>query len=168
MYFCDESGIWLEMARIFGRSPIGTRACGTQLLRPKGRHSIIGVLGLEGVVTSFMTEDTINGDLFLAFIKEFMCPLLKEGDVLFMDNSSIHKVSGIKEAIEAEGALLIYLPRYSPDLNPIEEMWSKVKSYLRKVGAKTSQALQDALCQAFDSVTSEDIRGWFRHAGYCV
>ena len=85
-----------------------------------------------------------------------------------MDNSSVHKVKGIEDAIEAKGAFVLYLPTYSPDLNPIEKMWSKVKAYLRKAKARTLDALNEALKIALDSVSLSDIKGWFKSSNYCV
>jgi transposase len=105
---------------------------------------------------------------FLAYIKQCLVPTLKQGDIVLMDNSSPHKTKGVIEAIEAKDAYVIYIPTYSPDLNPIENMWSKVKAYLRKVKARTIDTLYSALKDALDSITTLDIIGWFKEANYSV
>ena len=100
------------------------------------------------------------------FIEELLVPTLKRGEVVFMDNSAIHKMEEIEEAIEASGPLVVFLPRYSPDLNPIENCWSKVTSILRSLKPRTIEELLDALAKPFSSVTLQNILGWFNHCGY--
>lgn len=128
--------------------------------------SIIGAIRLEGVVAAMTIEGAVDGDVFLAFTQSLLAPELRPGDVVVMDNVQSHKVKGIREAIEAAGARLIYLPPYSPDLNPIEKCWSKVKHFLRSVGARTTEALYQALAEGLDMVTLADLLGWFKHCGY--
>ncbi len=100
------------------------------------------------------------------FVEELLAPTLKRGEMVFLDNCPIHKMEEVEEAIEARGAWAIFLPRYSPDLNPIENCWSKVKAILRSLKPRRLEELLDALVEAFSSVTVQDILGWFRHCGY--
>ena len=111
-------------------------------------------------------EGALNGELFKAYVEKMLAPSIRPGDIVIMDNLSSHKVSGIVEAIEAVGAFIMYLPPYSPDLNPIELMWSKVKAILRKLKIRAKELLDQAISDALDSVTQEDIAAWFCHDGY--
>ena len=118
--------------------------------------TMVGSLGSEGIEAA------------MSFVEEVLGPTLKEGDVVVMDNLGAHKVLGIKEAIESFGAKLVYLPPYSPDFSPIEQCWSKVKTWLRKVKARTVETLDEAIVDALAQVTSSNTRGWFQHCGYGV
>lgn len=128
--------------------------------------SIITTMRLDGIPATFSINGAIDGEIFLAFVRQFLAPALKTGDIVILDNLPAHKVEGIREAIEEVQAHLLYLPPYSPDLNPIEECISKVKNFLRSVAARTIEDLEQALIQAFDSVSQQDIKGWVNHAGY--
>ena len=108
----------------------------------------------------------MNGDTFRVYITQMLVPTLRPGDIVVMDNLSSHKVSGIVEVIEAVGASVLFLPPYSPDLNPIELMWSKIKAILRKLKVRAKELLDDAIALAFDCVSASDISGWFLHDGY--
>ena len=109
-----------------------------------------------------------DGLVFLTYITDVLVPELRPGQTVIMDNLSIHKIASIRQAIEAAGARLLYLPEYSPELNPIEECWSKVKGILRSIGARTYEALENAVSRALSYVTSSDAKGWFTHASYCM
>ena len=113
-------------------------------------------------------EGSVDGEVFLAFIEQILVPTLRPGQVVVMDNLAAHKGAAVRTAIEATGAQLLFLPPYSPDLNPIEECWSKLKAWLRKQAARTHEALEQALTEAFQLITSDDARGWFNHRGHCV
>lgn len=113
-------------------------------------------------------EGTLNGAVFLSYVSNFLCPVLKEGQVVITDNAGAHKVKGVKELIESKGAKLLYLPPYSPELSPIEMCWSKVKQFLKKVEARTEEALNKAISEALNMITENDCRGWFGHCGYVV
>ena len=113
-------------------------------------------------------EGAINGARFQSYVTDTLGPTLAAGDVVVMDNLPAHKVAGIVEAIQRQGAQLIYLPPYSPDMSPIEQCWSKVKTYLRKAQARNQEDLEAALAQALATVTGSDARGWFRHCGYAL
>jgi transposase len=127
---------------------------------------MISAIRLEGVATAMVTEGATNTLVFAGFIERFLVPVLRPGDIVVMDNLSSHKASCVAEAIEAAGAELWYLPPYSPDLNPIELMWSKVKNSLRSIAARTKRTLITAVGKALDAVTLEDLAGWFAHDGY--
>jgi transposase len=130
--------------------------------------TIVGALGLDGIRAAMSFEGAMNGRVFRVFIGKVLAPTLKAGDVVVMDNLSAHKVKGIKETIERRGAKVLYLPPYSPDFNPIEQCWSKVKTLLRKAKARTVDALNEAIDQAIDRVTGADAIGWFQHCGYSL
>ena len=110
----------------------------------------------------------IDGETMVFFVEELLAPTLKRGDVVFMDNCPIHKLDEIEDLVDARGAGVVFLPASSPDLNPIEHCWSKVKARLRALKPRTSEDLLAALVDAFATVTRRDIRGWFRHCGYSV
>lgn len=128
--------------------------------------TMFGALSVTGVLEFMMVSGSTTGDVFLAFLEHFLCPVLKQGDVVVMDNLSAHRVAGVREHIEAAGATLVYLPPYSPDFNPIELCWSKMKEYLRGRAARTVDALQDAIGEAINLVTAENAHNWFSHCGY--
>ena len=164
----DETAITTDMVRTHARSAPGERAHGSA---PQGRWkklTLLGgiALGREPVLMSI--EASTDTDVFLAFVRKVLVPSLRPGQIVLMDNLSPHKAPAVREAIEAAGCRLRLLPRYSPDLNPIEMCWSKIKALLRKVAARTVEALNAALAEVLDSVALQDIRGWFSHCGYKV
>lgn len=134
--------------------------------------TLIGAMSLEGVIAAMSVELATDGPVFRAYLEQVLAPALRPGQVVVMDNLPAHKVSGVREIIEAAGARVEYLPPYSPDMNPIEECWSKVKAILRRLilrrlGARTGEALEAAVTEALDRVTArvtaEDARGWSAH-----
>lgn len=128
--------------------------------------TMMGAIGLDGF-RGFATFDfATSGESFLAFIKKEVCPNLRPGDVVVMDNLAAHKVKGVREAIEAAGASVRYLPPYSPELNPIEKLWSKLKDFVRRCTTDTRESFDDAVARAMDAVTATDLAGWYRHCGY--
>lgn len=167
LIFLDEAGVNLAMTRRYARSPRGQRAYSSAPINYGPNVSVLGAIGLRGVVTAMSIDGPIDGAIFRAFVEQFLAPELRPGDVVVMDNLSVHKVTGIEAAIVAAGAELVYLPPYSPDLNPIEACWSKVKAWMRKQAARTRDVLEDALTEAFDRISGHDILGWFKHCGYC-
>jgi transposase len=129
---------------------------------------MIGAMTVNGVRTAVTIDAATDGEIFRRFVIEALAPVLKPGDVVVMDNLQAHKAVGIKEAIEATGARVMYLPAYSPDLSPIEPMWSKVKQTLRSIAARSVEALQSAITVALQSITESDCQGFFRHCGYTL
>jgi len=168
LVFLDESGASTQMTRRSGRSPVGQRlVCPV----PQGHYqttTMIAAVRLKGPQAPWMFDGAMDGELFLAWVKQGLVPVLQRGDVVIMDNLPTHKVAGVREAIEAAGARLEYLPPYSPDFNPIENMWSKVKQGLKSRAPRTARQLFKAAGAAFDTVTPEDCHGFFLHAGYAT
>ena len=135
--FVDESGINLALTRLYGRAPRGERAVGSVPQNYGANVTMIGALSRRGLEAPMTVAGATAGEVFSAYGQRVLGPILKRGDVVVMDNLRAHKVSGIREAIEAQGARLVYLPPYSPDLSPIERCWSKLKTALRARGART-------------------------------
>lgn len=167
LVFLDESGVNLAQTRLYGRAPSNERVNDYVPDARFERKSILAALRLNGQMSSLLFSGTLNGKLFIQYIKEFLSQILKEGDIVVLDNCTAHKVAGVKQAIEACGAKVLYLPPYSPDFNPVELLWSKVKAILSKEKARTFQTLEKALKLALNSVSVDDISGWFKHCGYC-
>jgi transposase len=166
LVFVDESGSHQAMARDYGRAPRGQRAPGAKPVQ-RGRHvTMVGALGLVGVVAAMMVEGFVDGAAFLAFVQKVLVPQLHPGQVVVLDNLKAHPVAGVRKAIQAAGARLVDLPPYSPDFSPIEECWSKIKTILRTKAARTLEQLWQAITEAFAAITSQDAQGWFTHAGY--
>ena len=166
LLFIDEFGSNQAMAREYGRAPRGQRAPGAKPWQ-RGQHvTMVGALGLVGVVAAMTVEGFVDGAAFLAFVQEVLVSHLRPGQVVVLDNLKAHQVAGVHEAIEAVGARLLYLPPYSPDFSPIEECWAKIKAILRTKAARTLASLQQAITEAFAAITSQDAQGWFTHAGY--
>jgi len=132
------------------------------------RASILSSVRINGNLVPLVYEGALNGELFKAYIVQFLIPTLNEGDIVIMDNLTSHKVAGVVDSIIAVGAKVVYLPPYSPDFNPIEMMWSKVKAYLRKVKARTKESLEMAIAEALDNISTNDILGWFSECEYSI
>jgi len=130
------------------------------------RTSIISTLGRDGFDATLTFKGTLNKEGFEVYLQNYLVPTLKFGDVVVMDNSSVHTAKGVLQSIFDKGAVVLFLPKYSPDFNPIELAWSKMKSVLRKLKARTSEALEKALLTALTSITKEDITNYFSHDGY--
>jgi len=128
----------------------------------------LGALALRGLVGTMTVEAATDGDVFLAYLEHVRCPQLQVGDVVVMDNLSAHKVDGVGDLITARGAELLYLPPYSPDFNPIEQCWSKVKQILRSLKARTAETLEQAVAQALAAITPANAQAWFAHCGYGI
>ena len=128
--------------------------------------TFVGALRLCGMTAPMVVDGPMNGDIFRAYVGELLAPTLKLGDIVVMDNLPAHHASGVRDLIEAAGAQLRYLPPYSPDLNPIEMAFSKLKAFLKKVAARTRDALWDAIADALPRVTPQDCANFFKAAGY--
>jgi transposase len=167
LVFVDESGFNTSMTRLRARAPRGRRAYG-KVPRNRGKNTtLIASITLEGGMgESVAIEGATDMEAFEAYVEHFLAPTLKEGQVVVLDGLGAHRTQRVRELVEATGAQLLFLPSYSPDLNPIEEAFSKIKGIVRKVGARTRQALLEAVAMALSAVTPEDAAGWFAHAGY--
>jgi transposase len=126
--------------------------------------TILGAMSLSGMVATMTIEEPTDTDIFLAYIEHLLYPVLKAGDVVVMDNLSAHKAPAVRAWIEKAGAELLYLPPYSPDLNPIEKAWAKLKQLLRAAQARTRETLDQAITQALPCITPENAQAWFRFA----
>jgi len=166
--FIDEMGSNLGLTRLYGRAAPGQRVYDQVPGDRGGNVSTIGALGLNGMRTGLSVPGAIDGETMLFFVEELLVPTLNRGDIVLMDNNPIHKLDDIEDALEAVGAGVLFLPTYSPDLNPIENCWAKVKAILRSLKPRTLADLLAALADAFSSITVLDILGWFRHCGYRV
>ena len=167
--FLDECGVLTGMARLWGRSPRGTRACGTVPCGHWTRLTVLGALGTGGMVAAMAVEAATDGAVFHAWLDRVLLPKLrrtKPDAVLVLDNLGAHKTPEVRDLLDRSGFAYRYLPSYSPDMNPIEPAWAKLKTDLRRVGARTAEALHRALGPALDSITARDASGFFRHAGY--
>ena len=156
------------MTRLYGRAPTNERVNDYVPDVRFERTSVISTLSLNGVDAPMMFKGTLNGDFFAGYVEHVLAPTLLPGEIVVLDNYSAHKVGDALDPIYERGATVMFLPQYSPDLNPIELMWSKVKSVLRKLKARTAEELLISVGQALDSVTYDDIVGWFLHDGYIV
>ena len=130
--------------------------------------SLLGALSLSGIEALMTVNGAADGDIFLAFVREVLAPTLRAGDVVIWDNLGAHRSVAVREAVGAKGAQLVFLPPYSPDMNPIERCWSKLKTFLRAAKARTRETLEAAIKQALATVTEADARAWFAHCGYAV
>ena len=156
------------MTRLYGRASSNERVNDYVPDVRFERTSIIAALGLSGITAPLAFKGTLDGAFFGGWVKKALAQTLSPGEIVFMDNLSSHKVVGVLDPIYEKGASVIFLPEYSPDLNPIELMWSKVKSILHKLKPRTFDTLMDALKEPLDSVTYGDIVGWFDHHGYII
>ena len=164
--FIDETGASTKMARLRGRAPQGQR-CRSSM--PHGHWkttTFTGALRLTGMTAPMVLDGPMNADAFRAYVRYVLAPTLRAGDTVVMDNLPAHKVAGIRELIEATGARLLYLPPYSPDFNPIENAFSKLKAILRKAAARSITDLWDAVGAAIDQFTPGECANYFTAAGY--
>jgi transposase len=166
--FLDESSINIDLTRLYGRAAPGQRVVDS-VPQPSGpQTTTLAVIGWTGITAPMVLSGAVNGTVFYGYIEECVVPTLQPGDILFMDNLSAHKVAGLDELIRSCGAHLIYLPPYSADFNPIELAWSKVKTILRRLKARTFPDLIEALKQALLAIAPQDIHAWFAHCGYAI
>jgi transposase len=166
LVFIDESGAKTNMTRLYGRAMAGQRAVDDT---PSGHWyttTMISSVRLDGSTACMVVDGATTRDIFEAYVEQILLPTLKAGDIVVLDNLSAHKGQHARELIESVGAELHYLPAYSPDLNPIEKMWSKIKAILRKLKARTKDTLILAIAKALEQVTAGDVNGWFESCGY--
>ena len=169
LVFLDECGVLTSMARLYGRSPRGTRAPGTAPCGSWTRLSVLGALGHEGILAAMSVEAATSGAVFHAYLERVLLPALRERKpdaVPVMDNLRAHKTPKVRELLDGSGFPYRYLPSYSPDLSPIEPAWAQVKAELRRVAARDEDALHRALGPALDRVSADNAGACFRHCGY--
>ena len=168
LVFIDESGAKTNMTRTRGRSQRGQRLKSFAPLGHWHATTMISAIDLCGVRASMVLDGATDSEAFCAYIEQVLVPTLRGGEIVIMDNLQPHKHARVRQAIEAAGATLVYLPPYSPDFNPIEPMWSKVKQSLRSAAARTFETLLEAIKAALHSVSSADCAGFFRGCGYAT
>lgn len=154
------------MARTHGRAPRGQRVVADAPVNHGPNVTVLGALSVDGVLASMAVEGATTTEVFTTFIEKVVAPKLRPGNVVVLDNLSAHKAPAVQAAIEARQAHLVFLPPYSPDFSPIELCWSKVKTRVRQLAARTREALIDALGDALARVRATDARNWFAHCGY--
>ena len=156
------------MSRRYGRATPGQRVVDGVPANDGTHQTMSAALSLDGLEAPWGVDGAVNGAIFHCGVREVLCPTLQAGDIVLWENLSAHKVAGVEELLTARGARLLGLSPYSPDLTPIEQCWSKIKTCLRRAKARTVEALIDAIKEALDTVTAADIRGWFTHCGYSI
>jgi transposase len=168
LVFIDETWVTTNMTPRYGRALKGQRLLG---YAPHGHWqttTFLAALCHDRIVAPAVFDGPINGETFLAWVQQFLVPLLRPGDIVMMDNLSSHKVAGVRAAIEAVGAVLRYLPPYSPDFNPIEQLFAKLKTLLRKAAARTIDALWNAIGHLLAAFSPAECANYFTDAGYCL
>jgi transposase len=164
--FIDETAVTTKMVRHHGRSPRGERLVASV---PHGHWktlTLIAALRINGLTAPYVIDGAVDGPSFLAYVEQVLAPTLRKNDIVFMDNLRTHKIDGVAAAIEAAGAKVRYLPAYSPDLNPIEMAFSKLKTALRKGAARTVTALMKLIRKLLNMFEPKQCKNYFRHAGY--
>ena len=164
--FLDETGASTNMIRRYGWSPRGERLVDAV---PHGHWqttTFLAGLRSTGIIAPLVLDGPMTGEAFLAYIRQFLAPVLSPGDVVVMDNLAAHKVAGVREAITAVGASVLYLPPYSPDLNPIEQVFAKLKALLRKAAARTRDALWDTIGNLLEAFSTTECRNYLENSGY--
>ena len=168
LVFVDETSANIRLTRGYARAPRGTRAIG-RVPRNHGRPTtLVAALTPTGVRASCTRLGAFDGPAFAAYVRDVLCPTLRPGQVVVLDNLSVHKVAAVRQAIEAVQCTLLFLPPYSPDFAPIELAFAKVKALLRAAGARTQDALDAAITAAVQRITASDARGFFQHCHYSL
>jgi transposase len=166
LVFLDESGVTTSLTRLYGRAPRGVRVVDHV---PQGHWKMLTILGAltsRGMLATMTIEAATDAEVFGTYVSQVLVPRLQPGQIVLMDNLRAHKTAAVREAIEAAGCQLRYLPPYSPDFNPIEPAWSKLKTYLRTVKARAPGVLEDAVATGLRTISAQDAHGFFAHCGY--
>lgn len=164
--FVDETGVNLQLARRYGRARAGMRAIGSAPKNYGESVSLIGAIDRSGLIASFTVQGATDTEAMLVFLKEILLPVLQPGDCVIWDNLSVHKTCAVRKLFEKAEVELLFLPPYSPDLNPIEMCWSKLKTFLRAKAARSYEKLSEAVSAAIKQITALDAQNWMRHCGY--
>ncbi len=168
LVFVDESGTHLAMTPRYGRAPRGERVVGTAPRNHGPNTTLVAALSLDGIPAAMTVDGALDRFAFDVFVTEILAPSLRPGQIVIWDNLSVHKSVVAQRWIAARGCQLLWLPPYSPDLTPIEQAFSKIKTALRRSGARTRDALDDAITAALATISTADARGWFAHCGYPI
>ncbi len=164
--FVDECGSHIALTRMYARAPRGQRAESPVPRNYGANMTLMASLSLQGMGEALVWEGSADAAAFESYIEQVLAPSLRRGQIVVMDNLSIHQGERVRQAIQAQGCRLLFLPAYSPDFSPIEGAFSKLKASLRRVGARTREALFEAIAQALPTITQDDALGWFTHCGY--
>jgi transposase len=162
----DETGSRINLTPLYAYAPRGKRAIGTVPRNYGANLTLLASLSVQGMGEAMLLDGSADVAAFETYIEHILAPSLRPGQIVILDNLSIHLGPRVKEAIEGRGCQLLFLPAYSPDFSPIEEAFSKLKTILRRVSARTREALRDAIIQALPCITAQDALGWFQHCGY--
>ena len=165
MIFLDETSVKTNMVRTHGRAPIGERLVASVPHGHRKTSSFIGCLTEGGLIASYVLDGAVNAELFVAYVEQVLVPTLQLNDIVIMDNLPVHKVPAVRRAIEAAGAQLLFLPPYSPDLNPIEMVFAKMKAVLRREAIRSVDALWRALGSIANAITPIECPNYLRHCG---
>ena len=166
MIFVDECGSHIALTPLYAWAPRGQRAFGA-VPRNRGKNTtLIAGLALAGIQAPMILEGGVDALAFETYVEQVLAPTLTPGQVVVLDNLSVHKGDRVRQAVEARGCQVLFLPTYSPDLTPIEEAFSKLKAFLRRVEARTHEALAEAIGGGLETITGMDAQGWFGHCGY--
>jgi transposase len=168
LVFVDEMGLHTSLAPLYGYSPKGERVR-LEVPRNRGKNTTLlaSMTLLGGMGETMAVEGSTDREVFEAYVERVLAPTLESGQIVIVDNLPAHKPARVRELIESRGCELVYLPAYSPDFNPIEEAFSKIKGTVRQAGARTREALVEVLGEALSAVSVQEARGYFEHAGYC-
>ena len=166
LVFVDACGSTIALTPLYARAPRGQRAYGSAPRNWGKNTTLIAGLTLSGIQAPFVLEGAVDTLAFETYVEHVLAPSLRPGQVVVLDNVSVHKGERVRQAIEARGCQVLFLPTYSPDLTPIEEAFSKLKAWLRRLGARTSEALVEAIAEALKQITVQDAQGWVWHCGY--
>ena len=166
LVFLDETGAATNMTRGYGRAPKGQRCIASAPLGHWQTTTFVAALRRQRLTAPMLTDGPMDGEVFLAYVQNFLCPTLQPGDIVVLDNLGSHKVEGIREAIEAVGATLRYLPPYSPDLNPIEKLFAKLKALLRKAAERNTDALWTEIGKLLECFPPNECDNYFASSGY--
>lgn len=166
LVFVDECGSNIALTPLYARSPRGERAFGSVPRNRRANTTLLAGLSLDGIQAPMILEGAVDPLAFETYVEHVLAPSLKPGQVVVLDNLSVHTGVRVRQMIEARGGQILFLPAYSPDFTPIEEAFSKLKAWLRRVGARTREALLEAIAEALERITTQDAHGWFWHCGY--
>lgn len=164
--FVDETGVHISLAPLYGYSPKGERVRLKIPRNPDTNTTLLAAMTLDGMGETLAVEGSTDREVFDAYVEHALAPTLEVGQVVVVDNLSAHKPARVREIIEERGCELIYLPSYSPDYNPVEEAFAKIKDILRRAGARTKYALVGVLSEVLSAISAQDARGYFEHTGY--
>jgi transposase len=166
LVFIDESGANITLARRYGRAPRGERSHGSAPRNYGSNLTLIAALSLNGLDAPMLLDGAMDTTAFTCYIETFLVPALRPSQLVILDNLAVHRRSAIRRLIAGAGCRVLFLPSYSPDFNPIEMAFAQIKAYIRRVGARTREALEQAIAEAIDLVTATDASGYFQHCGY--